>query len=107
MTEQYGRIHKDYKKGQETGLKEEKPMAKQRPTPEKEQALKNEKPENGSCHKKPRMGRQNVQTGLQTTMNAWAAGRFWMYIEVKHVQGPDITGLYPTNTGGVEVMGQR
>ena len=31
-------------------------MAKQRPSPEKEWALKNEKLENGSRHKKPRMG---------------------------------------------------
>ena len=56
MTEQYGKTHKDCKKRQETGLKEEKPTARQRPNLEREQALKNEKPENGSCHKKPRMG---------------------------------------------------
>ena len=74
MTEQYGRIHKDYKKGQETGLKEEKPMAKQRPTPEKEQALKNEKPENGSCHKKPRMGgRKCRQASRPRRTHEWQA----------------------------------
>ena len=56
MTEQYGRTHKDCKKGQEIELKEEKPMAKQRPSPEKEQTLKNEKSKNGSHHKKSRMG---------------------------------------------------
>ena len=56
MAEQYGRTCKDCRKEQESGLKEEKPMAKQRPSLEREQALKNEKPENGSRHKKPRMG---------------------------------------------------
>ena len=56
MVEQYDRTHKDCKKGQETRLKEEKPMAKKRPSLEREQALKNEKSENGSRHKKPRMG---------------------------------------------------
>ena len=56
MAEQYDKTHKDCKKGQETRLKEEKPKAKQRPSPEREQALKNEKPKNGSRHKKPRMG---------------------------------------------------
>ena len=56
MIEQYGKTYKDCKKGQEIRLKEEKPMAKQRPNPEKEWALKNEKLENGSRHKKPRMG---------------------------------------------------
>ena len=30
-----------------------------------------------------------------------------MYMEVKHTQGPDITSLYPANTGGGEVMSQR
>ena len=28
-------------------------------------------------------------------------------MEVKHAQGPDITSLYPANTRGGEVMGQR
>ena len=56
MAKQYGRAHKDCKKMAKTRLKEEKPIAKQRPSPEREQALKNEKLENGSCHKKPRMG---------------------------------------------------
>ena len=28
-----------------------------------------------------------------------AAGKFWTYIEVEHAQGPDITSLYPANTG--------
>ena len=56
MAKLYGRAHKDCKKGAKTRLKEEKPTAKQRPNPEREQALKNEKLENGSCHKKPRMG---------------------------------------------------
>ena len=36
---------------------------------------------------------------LQTTTNAWAAGKFWTYTEVEHTQGPDITSLYPANTG--------
>ena len=56
MAEQYNRTCKDCRKEQVSGLKEEKPMAKQRPSLEREQALKNEKPENGSRHKKPRMG---------------------------------------------------
>ena len=65
MVEQCGKIHKDCKKGQEIRLKEEKPMAKQRPTLEKEQALKNEKPENGSCHKKPRMGSRKCRQAFR------------------------------------------
>ena len=56
MAKQYGGTHKDCKKGQEMGLKEEKPMAKQRPSPKKEQALKNEMSKNGSRHNKSRMG---------------------------------------------------
>ena len=56
MEKQYGGTHKDCKKGQEMGLKEEKPMAKQRPSPKKEQALKNEMSKNGSRHNKSRMG---------------------------------------------------
>ena len=56
MAKQYGRAHKDCKKRAKTRLKEEKLTAKQRPSPEREQALKNEKLENGSCHKKLRMG---------------------------------------------------
>ena len=56
MVEQYGRTCKDCRKEQESGLKEEKPTAKQKAQSQKEQALKNEKPKNGSCHKKPRMG---------------------------------------------------
>ena len=56
IAEQYGKKCKDYRKEQENGLKEEKPIIKQKPSRRREQALKNEKPENGSRHKKPRMG---------------------------------------------------
>ena len=30
-----------------------------------------------------------------------------MFMEVKYAQGPNITSLYPANTGGGEVIGQR
>ena len=50
MAGQYSKTCKDCRKEQESGLKEEKPMAKQ-----KAQAPKSEKPENGLGHKKPRM----------------------------------------------------
>ena len=56
MAERYYRKCKDCRKEQENGLKEEKPTIKQKPSPQREQTLKNEKPENGSRHKKPRMG---------------------------------------------------
>ena len=41
--------------------------------------------------------------------NAWVVGKFWTYIEVEHVQGPDINSLYPANTrsGGLWVKGKR
>ena len=42
-----------------------------------------------------------------TTADAWVADRFWTYMEERHAQGPDLTSLYPTNTGYGEVMGQR
>ena len=29
-----------------------------------------------------------------------AAGKFWIYAEVEHAQGPDFTNLYPANIGG-------
>ena len=35
---------------------------------------------------------------LQAMANAWAADKFWMYMEVEHAQGPDTTNLYLTNT---------
>ena len=46
---------------------------------------------------------------LQTTANAWAAGRFWTYTKVEHAKGPDATNLYPANigSGGSWVRGKR
>ena len=35
IAEQYGRKHKDCRKEQESGLKEEKPTTKQKPSPER------------------------------------------------------------------------
>ena len=50
-----------------------------------------------------------MQTSLQTTANAWTAGRFWTYTKVEHAQGLDITSMYPANTGsgGSWVRGKR
>jgi len=38
-----------------------------------------------------------VQMSLQTTANT--TSKFWTYIEIEHSQGPNITSLYPANTG--------
>ena len=88
----------DYQKEQKNRLNEEKPTIKQ------SVALK------GASHK--RMGNQKTthaircqgwtvewQTSLLTMANAWAADKFWTYIEVEHAQGPDTTRLYLANTG--------
>ena len=48
-----------------------------------------------------------MQASLQTMANERAAGRFWTQMEGRHVQGPGITSLYPTNTGHGVVNGQR
>ena len=40
-----------------------------------------------------------MQTSLQTTVNTLVADKFWTYTEVEHVQGPNITSMYPANTG--------
>ena len=48
---------------------------------------------------------QAVQASLQTTADKRAAGRFWTHMEGRHVQGLDLTSLYPANTGHSEVTG--
>ena len=48
-----------------------------------------------------------MQASLRTTADEWAAGRFWTYMERRHVQGPSTTSLYPTNTEHGEVGGVR
>ena len=53
--------------------------------------------------------RQDMQTSLQATANAWVAGNFWTHAKVEHAQCPDFISLYPTNTGGggSRVKGKR
>ena len=48
-----------------------------------------------------------MQASLQTTVDEWAAGRFWTHMEGRHAQGPGTTSLYPANTEHGEVGGQR
>ena len=48
-----------------------------------------------------------VSKYTQTTADERTVGRFWTHVEGRHAQGPDLTSLYPANTGYSEVMGQR
>ena len=48
-----------------------------------------------------------MQASLQTTVNEWAAGRFWTNMEGRHAQDPSTTSLYLANTKHGEVGGQR
>ena len=48
-----------------------------------------------------------MQGSLQTTVDEWVVGRFWIYMEGRHVQGLGTTSLYPANTGHGEVGDQR
>ena len=48
-----------------------------------------------------------MQASLQTTVDEWAAGRFWTHMEGRHAQGLGTTSLYPANTEHGEVGGQR
>ena len=58
-----------------------------------------------SSYKRSKNKWQVVQASLKTTVDEITAGRFWTYMEGRHVQGPDLTSLYPANTGHSEVMG--
>ena len=48
-----------------------------------------------------------MQGSLQTTVDEWVVGRFWIYMEGRHAQGLSTTSLYPANTEHGEVGGQR
>ena len=48
-----------------------------------------------------------MQASFQITVDEWAAGKFWTYMEGRHAQGPNTTSLYPANTEHGEVGGQR
>ena len=52
-------------------------------------------------------GRQVIQASLQTTVDEWAAGKFWTHVEGRHTQGPSTTSLYPANIEHGEVGGVR
>ena len=51
------------------------------------------------------MGRKKAS--LQTTADKRAVGRFWTYMEGRHVQGLNLISLYLANTRYSEVIGQR
>ena len=48
-----------------------------------------------------------MQASFQTTVDEWAAGRFWTNVEGRHAQGLGTTSLYLANTRHGEVGGQR